>query len=186
MYNRKYPIIFINNSLPHSRQIFTLFHKLGHLLYNLGGVDFRDNRIPATFDGQYSQYEINCNRFANEFLVPDAIFNAQDLSLSDQNFNRLAGLFSVSREVIHRNYLDRGLVDNAYYERMSAQWTAEVKRKKAEKKDCSGNYYNQKAYLGDTYIQQAFQKYYQHKISIENLSSWSLSIQTKRFHHVQQ
>ena len=65
VYDEKYPIIFVNNSMPMSRQIFTLFHELSHLLYHLGGIDFRDNRITNSFERQYLNYEVNCNKFAN-------------------------------------------------------------------------------------------------------------------------
>ena len=52
-----------------------------------------------------------------------------------------------------------------------------LKKSKAESKG-GHYYYTQKAYLGDTYINIAFRKYYQEKITIENLSDY-LNIKVK-------
>ncbi len=171
VYDESYPIIYINNSMPSSRQIFTLFHELGHLLYHLGGIDFRDNRIIERTSRKYQLYERNCNKFANEILVPLDVFRLQDLPVSEKNIKGLADKFSVSREVILRNYLETGLIDNDYYKKMVKKWAKEAEKSRKDLK--GGNYYyNQIAYLGNTYIDLVFRKYYQNRITIENLSNY--------------
>jgi len=177
VYDELYPVIYINNSMPLSRQTFTLFHELGHLLYHLGGIDFRDNSVTNSFERQYKIYEINCNKFANESLVPQKILQAQELIVSEERIVELANLFSVSREVILRNYLDLGLVDANYYRKMADKWIADAKISR-EESEGGHYYYTHKAYLGDTYINLAFKKYYQEKITIENLSDY-LNIKVK-------
>jgi len=177
IYDKNYPIIFINNSMPISRQIFTLFHELGHLLYHLGGIDFRDSSFIKSLEKRYNAYEVICNRFANEFLVPRYVLNLYELIVSENKFSELANLFSVSREVILRNYLDLGLVDVDYYNTMAEKWISDARKRKEESD--GGHYYNtQKSYLGDTYINLVFKKFYQDKITIESLSEY-LNIKVK-------
>lgn len=183
LYHQKYPILFVNNSMPNSRQVFTLFHELGHLLYRSGGIDFRSREAVRSFQGYYLNVEVSCNRFANEFLVPQEAFNSFEKRISEADFQKLADYFSVSREVILRNYFDRGLVDAEYYEVMVAKWAAQAK----EKGEPGGNYYyNQKMYLGDRYINLVYGKYYQNKITVENVAEY-LNVKVKNlptFEHV--
>lgn len=168
-YDEKYPLIFVNNSMPDTRQIFTLFHELGHLLYRSGGIDFRVRSIPESFGQRYANYEKNCNQFASEVLVPSIVFNTLNLNVSEKRFEELADYFSVSREVILRKYFDRRLVDRPYYQAIIDKWS----KQKAKERPPGGNsYLTKKAYLGDRYVHLAFTKYYQNKISIENLSSF--------------
>jgi Zn-dependent peptidase ImmA (M78 family)/transcriptional regulator with XRE-family HTH domain len=177
IYHKYYPVILINNSMPFSRQIFTIFHELGHLLFHSGGVDFRKKSIPDSFTGTYSLYEKKCNQFAGEFLVPSEALSAFDLAVNEKHFEFLAEQFSVSREVILRNYLERGLISSSYYNKMAEQWIKQALE--AKKKSKGGDYYlNQKAYLGESYINLAFGKYYQNKISAEALSNY-LNIKLK-------
>ncbi len=177
LYDSKYPIIFVNNSMPDSRQVFTLFHELCHLLYRSGGIDFRSNEIMHTFNGYYLNIEVSCNKFSNEFLVPQEVFDSFQPLISETHFQHLADYFSVSREVIMRNYLDRGLIDENYYKQMATKWIEKAKEHKDE--STGGNYfYNQKAYLGDKYINLVYRKYYQNQIAIDNVAEY-LNIKAK-------
>lgn len=160
-----------------SRQVFTLFHELGHLLFHSGGIDFRSREITGSFQGYYLNIEVSCNRFANEFLVPQDVFDSLKPERSEAHFQRLADYFSVSREVILRNYLDRGFVDNQYYDQMSAKWIAQAKERKEE--SAGGNYYySQKAYLGERYIGLVYRKFYQNEITIDNVAEY-LNVKVK-------
>jgi Zn-dependent peptidase ImmA (M78 family)/DNA-binding XRE family transcriptional regulator len=178
LYHQMYPIIFVNNSMPDSRQVFTLFHELGHLLYRSGGIDFRTREATRLFRGYYLDVEVACNRFAGEFLVPEDVFDTFPPVISESNFEKLADYFSVSREVILRRYLDQGLVDGDYYEKMAAKWTAEAKKAREEEEPGGIYYYNQKAYLGERYIQLVYGKYYQNKITVDNVAEY-LNIKQK-------
>lgn len=177
LYDEKYPIIFVNNSMPDSRQVFTLFHELGHLLFKSGGVDFRSREYTKQFSGYYLDVEVKCNQFANEFLVPPDEFDSFQLIVSEVQFEKLAIHFSVSREVILRNYLDRKLVEPTYYEQMAAKWIKEAKESKEEAEGGS-YYYNKKAYLGDRYISIVYSKYYQNKITLDNVAEY-LNVKAK-------
>jgi Zn-dependent peptidase ImmA (M78 family) len=177
LYDEKYPVIFVNNSMPDSRQIFTLFHELGHLLFKSGGVDFRSREYTKQFSGHYLDVEVICNRFANDLLVPPDEFDSLQLTVSEAQFERLANHFSVSREVILRNYLDRELVEPVYYEQMAAKWIKEAKESKEEAEGGS-YYYNKKAYLGDRYISLVYGRYYQNKISLDNVAEY-LNVKAK-------
>ena len=183
LYHQKYPIIFVNNSMPDSRQVFTLFHELGHLLYHSGGIDFRSREAVRSFQGHYLNVEVSCNRFANEFLVPQEVFDSFEPRISKANFEKLADYFSVSREVILRKYLDRGLVDADYYEKMASEWAAQAKKKG----EPGGNYYyNQRTYLGERYINLVYERYYQNRISVDSVAEY-LNIKVKNlptFEHV--
>jgi Zn-dependent peptidase ImmA (M78 family) len=177
IYNKKYPIIFINNSMPFPRQIFTLFHELGHLLYHAGGIDFRSQNIVQTFAEQYLTVEVSCNRFANEFLVPQYIFDSLQPKISEIYFQELADLFSVSREVILRKYLERGLIDKNYYAQMAEKWMKQAQQK--EENESGGiYYYTKKAYLGERYINLVYSSYYQNKISLDHVSEY-LNVKSK-------
>lgn len=170
LYDERYPIIFVNNSMPETRQVFTLFHELGHLLYRSGGIDFKSSEILKSLSGSLLNIEVSCNRFANFFLVPPDKFDSFAPEVSESHFKKLSDYFSVSREVILRNYLNRGLVDEDYYEKMAVQWATQAEKKKVES---GGNYYyNQKAYLGENYIHLAYGKYYQNKITVDTLAEY--------------
>lgn len=125
-----------------------------------------------TFLGQYRNVEVSCNRFASEFLVPREAVDAFETTISEAHFNNLASHFSVSREVILRTFLDRGLVDEKYYEQMAAKWAKQAKVKREETSGGGNYYYNQKAYLGERYINLVYSKYYQSKITADSVAGY--------------
>ena len=111
VYDEKFPIIYINNSQAPQRQIFTLFHELGHLLINKAGVDFRAEPV---FEGVYWQDEVFCNAFAGEFLVLETELGYTSLP-EDGELEDLAKKYKVSFEVILRKFLDKRLISSEDY-----------------------------------------------------------------------
>ncbi len=173
LYDIDFPIIYINNSQVKSRQIFTLFHELAHLLFRTGGVDLRHDEFVQRMSGSNKRIEVFCNRFAGEFLVPseDVQKCLRNKSIDDNLLSGIAKKYSVSREVILRKCLDLGYVGQAFYESKVREWETETSRHK--KSSSGGDYYKtQKAYLGDRYIEAAFSKYYQGVISKSQLSDY--------------
>jgi len=171
LYDKKFPIIYVNNSKSDTRQIFTLFHELCHLLLGTGGVDTRLDDYIHLLKGDARRTEILCNRFAGSFLVPDADFNKRiaGISINETSIQKLAKRYHVSREVILRKFLDRDLIDQSYYERHVKQWASTV----TSKSGSGGNYYLTKgSYLGENYIDLAFSRYLQKKISVDQLANY--------------
>lgn len=177
IYDVEFPVIYVNNSLSASRQIFTLFHEIYHLVHKTSGVDlFNDSKL--LHQNCTDKYiEIACNRFAGEFLVPtdDFLKVTQKMAPTDDNVTKLAALYCVSNEVILRKFLDNNKITEDYYENKSEEFTQEYFRFKEKQKDksSSGDYYNtQAAYKGKQYMQLAFGKYYTNQIDIVQLARY--------------
>jgi Zn-dependent peptidase ImmA (M78 family) len=77
LYDEVIPIIYVNNSSAKTRQIFTLFHELAHLLYRTSGIDTVHDDYVDHLQDDAKKIEIFCNRFAAEFLLPEKIFSAE-------------------------------------------------------------------------------------------------------------
>ena len=102
LYDDVFPIIYVNNSASKTRQIFTLIHELGHLLFHTSGIDTLDNHFIEDLPEQQKKVEMLCNRFAAEFLLPQKVFNeaVSGHPPTEQTAELLAGRFHVSREFI--------------------------------------------------------------------------------------
>jgi len=175
LYDNVFPIIYVNNSLPDSRQIFTLFHELSHLLFGTGGIDTRIDDYIRYLHGEARSIEIKCNKFASEFLVPADDFKRQiaNIAPTKENVETLAERYHVSREVILRRFLDLRLIGESTY-------NSRVKGVPyPHKKGSRGDYYKtRKTYLCRRYLETAFGRFYQGKISSEQLADY-LGIKTK-------
>lgn len=184
LYNEEFPVIYVNNSKPDTRQIFTLFHELAHLLLGTGGVDTRIQDYLRYLKGDNRKAEILCNSFAGKFLVPDSDFDQRivGIKINDESINKLAKKYKISREVILRKFLDRALVDQTYYSEKVEEWAKQAKQAQEGKrlsKEGGGNYYfNKRVYLGDNYLQLAFSRYFQKKITVVQLADY-LDIKVK-------
>lgn len=166
------PLILVNNSTAHSRQIFTLFHELAHLLYSIGGITKNDTSFIDHLTGRERDIETKCNHFAAEFLVPTATFPWQDVRRTqlDSLVSSQARRYNVSREVILRRLLDHGYVDRPTYLQKAAEWNREYEKSWEGRK--GGNYYaTQATYLGDTFLKLAFNRYYGGAVTLEQLAS---------------
>jgi len=173
VYDEDFPVIYVNNSMPATRQIFTLFHELAHLLVRTGGIDKNNDAFLRRLSGDNRRIEVLCNEFAGEFLVPARDFSkaVSSTHINAEIVKTLADRFKVSEEVILRKCLDRGLIDQQYYESKRQEG---IKRARQRRTGANrGNYYyNQAAYLGDTYLGLVFRKYYQKRFSVQQLAEY--------------
>ena len=173
IYDPEFPVIYINNSMPNTRQIFTLFHELTHLLFRTGGVDKQNDAFLRRMQGDNRRIEVLCNRFAGEFLVPKEDFDKMisRVRVDEEAIEKLAKRYKVSREVILRKCFDRRLVDKTYYEERSARWIREAREKRRRR--IGGNFYsNVTTYLGDSYLNMVFKSYYRKRFGTDQLAQY--------------
>jgi Zn-dependent peptidase ImmA (M78 family) len=169
--DEEFPIIYVNNTAAKSRQIFTLFHELGHLLFHTSGVDFRSQEIPPTSTVDDRRIEVLCNRFAGTILVPDDAFLAElaGRPATYETARKLADHFKVSALVIFRKFRDHRLITATDYAEAHKRSEAE------EDRGSGGNFYNnQMAYLGRAYVGMALRAFRQHRISETQLADYLL------------
>lgn len=184
LYDPDFPIIYVNNNNAKSRQIFTLFHELAHLLMHTGGIDTRQDNYIARMTGDNRRVEVLCNLFAAEFLVPSHDFEVRlaGVSIDDRAIEYWARLYCVSRETILRRLLDQGRVRQQDYEQKVQQWSME----QTGSGGAGGNYYLTKgAYLGERYIEIVFSHYHQGRISVEQAADY-LDVRTKNFSRMEE
>lgn len=182
LYHEEFPIIYVNNTNTKTRQIFTLFHELAHLLFHTSGVDTPNDNYIEGLSRDNQRIEIICNRLAARLLVPEDAFNRAlaDRAATEATASDIARQFSVSRESIYRKFLDRDLITSAEYEKAVKRWNQQKKGAPG------GNPYNTKiAYLGDEYITRAFQSFYQNRIDADQLAEF-LDIKPKNLSRLEE
>lgn len=169
LYDDEFPIIYVNNSTAVTRQIFTILHELGHILLGSNGITKRDVSYIGQLEGAAKQVEIFCNQFAGECLLPSALVDKAIATVSDEAIATLAMQFKVSRQVVLSRLISRGRVTQAYYDEKSKEWAAEYDPTRGD--DSGGNYYaTQGAYFGERFLRLAFQRYYENRISVQQLA----------------
>lgn len=173
LYDIKYPVIYINNSMSYSRQIFTLFHELCHILIKTSGIDKANDDYISRLELDNRKLEMICNMFAGKFLVPtnDLLKLIDKVEINEKNIEKLSKKYSVSRDVILRKLLDIGKISKEAYEKKHSDYQGEMYRKPIN--NGGGNYYNtKKAYLGENYINDVCSNYYSGKIDLYETANY--------------
>ncbi len=169
VYDETFPVIYVNNSSSKTRQIFTLFHELAHILFRTSGINTRSHEPDEGLSPSGRRVEVICNWFAAEFLLPMARFkkDIRGLAPSEETAELLADRYHVSRESVFRRFLDSGLITQDEYPHFASR------PKKERYKGQGGNYYWTKiTYLGANYVNLAFSKYHQNRISEPELADY--------------
>ena len=166
------PIIYINSDNPSTRQIYTLFHELAHLMMQTGGVDSENDNYIEQLSGNDKAIELLCNQFPTEFLIPTDDFNkiSFNCEISEGNVQKWATRYNTSRETILRKLLDQNRITEYYYEKKSVEWSNQV-----EKNQSIGgrNYFSYKyACLGKRYLELVFRNYNRGNISVEKVAEY--------------
>ncbi|MDR2733510.1 MAG: ImmA/IrrE family metallo-endopeptidase [Spirochaetota bacterium] len=133
IYDPVFPIIVVNRKDEVNARIFTLAHELVHILTKTPGIC---NSFDIGLNNHFNIENI-CNRIAAEALVPqDELFTAfnwpqgKQFVLDDNIIRKIAGIFSVSREVIIGRLLVLKKISPDVYRKKLSQYTAEYTRNK--------------------------------------------------------
>lgn len=187
IYDKEFPIIFINNNLSKNRQLFTMFHELAHILFRTSGIDIEnDNNINDNISNLVDkEIEQFCNRFAGDFLVPSDDFLNEYYLLKDSNIDleeickKLSKLYTVSKEVILRKIVDNLNYSSDLYNSLVNKWNDESQN--IPKRKPMGNFYSNKmSYLGKNYVSTVFKNYFNHSITATQASHY-LMLKPKNF-----
>jgi len=189
LYDYEFPVIYVNNSTTRTRQIFTLFHELAHLLFKTSGVDTDNDGFIDTLQEHNRRIEIICNQLAAKTLVPDEFFDEYFEEMfgfrriredSRELAQDIANELNVSREMIYRKLLDRQLISQMEYNNAAMAWA----KQHVTRKGGGNRYYNWISYLGREYITLAFAQYYQNRITYEQLGDY-LDIKPKNLNKLE-
>lgn len=165
----EFPVIVINNGTSFTRQAFTLFHELSHLLFGVSSITSEEAKWLSDFSPEARAIETVCNQFSGEFLVPSSTFPWSEINSSDLEgfIAKCARQYKVSREVILRKLVDRGLVNEGSYSNFVRSWAAAGSGRTGS----GGNYYaTQATYLGGAFLRLAFSQYRAGTVSLPQLS----------------
>lgn len=130
--NRRAPFVFINGADAKTGQVFTLIHELAHIWLGQTGISGSLRQEGAT--------ERLCNEVAAEVLVPATQFARawRDSDTFDENIQRLARQFRVSRYVIAIRAFESGQIDRPTLDGLLNLFDSNVRTKK---KSSGGDFY---------------------------------------------
>ncbi len=180
LHDADFPLIYLNSGTSKTRQIFTALHELVHLLLGFNGMTTEAQIALGGYSDVQRRTEVFCNKVAAEVLLPEHAFSeeiSRTETYSDEWVAEVARNYRVSREVVLRKLLDRGLISRNEYLRKAALWS-ESREKKA-KKSGGGDYYNNvSTHLSQRYMKAVFASHYQGRLSADQVIDY-LGVKTK-------
>ena len=127
LYDREFPIIYLNNSGARTRQIFSIFHELAHILLHTNSISLFNDINLRLLTPHQRHIERFCNAFTAELLIPSSDFDVISTSLGtidDDSIALLARRYTVSREAILRRLMDKHRISDEYYKDHVERWNA--------------------------------------------------------------
>lgn len=124
------PVIVINTKDALKARIFSLFHELGHILLNEGGI-CDPNKLSGEESTQKSKsIEAFCNFFAGAILIPRDFLLGHHLVAGkttsyewpERILGKISNEFKVSKEVVLRRLLIAGLTYKEFYSTKHNEW----------------------------------------------------------------
>lgn len=170
LYDSEYPIIYVNNSSTKTRQIFTYFHELAHLVFHTSGIDKVRHGYVERLTGDSKQIEILCNSFASQFLLPEDAFAraVAGREATEATAEQVAVQFHVSREVVFRRFLDHGRISDGQYLEAVERWN----RQRRNRTPGGNSYWTKLSYLGRDYVNLALREFHQNRIDEDQLADY--------------
>lgn len=170
------PIIGIKRSGENATgKIFTLFHELGHVILNQGGL------CDITLSPDSIKIEKWCNTFAAEILMPSeellntALIREQAITgkkeWSKMDLIAVGKKFHVGPLAVLRCLLEKKLTSPTFYKEKHESWNKPGfgRAKKSEGRNIAKEAFKEK---GRTYVSLAFKAFDQNRIDLKDLSDF--------------
>ena len=163
LYDESYPVILINNKTAFTRQIFTVFHELYHIWIKQSDVYFPDD----------SKEEMECDRFASEFLVPDVDLNRRISTIkrfdNEDVIMDLAKEYTVSPTAIAYRLMKKGKISVDFFRSVQDDGL-----RRMNSASPGGNfYYTRISYLGRRYLGKVYLDYYSGRINVASACKYT-------------
>lgn len=174
--DEKFPVIMINNNNTFTRQIFTLFHELYHLITDTSGIDFinLDSIYTRSTNVTTYQEELKSNQYAADILISRDELNNNfnsDIVIDRIMVSKVALKYKISREMLTRQLYKFNYISYQEMINFVQDFSNDYKRIKKDKP--GGNYYStQLSYLGENYLKKAYNNYYNGQITSKDLTRY--------------
>lgn len=187
--DREFPVIVINSGDYPNGKIFSLFHELCHILFNVGGI-FRDYYSEELRENP-NKIEVLCNQFASDILLPGhellneilVLENKDNKVWSEDALGAIAFSYKVSKEVVLRKLLDAGKTTQTFYIKTRIKWSEKYKhdldKKKKTQKGGPTYLVTNLSHLGKNFVTQVLTNYHSGKLSASQVADF-LSIKLNR------
>jgi len=187
--DKEFPVIVINSGDSANGKIFTLFHELCHILFNIGGV-FRDF-YSEELKQHPNKIEVFCNQFASDILLPNnellsenlVLENRNNLEWSDETLWQIANIYKVSKEVVLRKLYDLGKTNQEFYLKKRNIWNENYKQeieKKKKSQDGGPTFHTTNlSHLGKNFVKQVLNNFHEGKLTTSQVADF-LSIKINR------
>jgi len=187
--DREFPIIVINSGDAPNGKIFTLFHELCHILFNIGGIfkDFYSEELKRN----PNKIEILCNQFASDILLPKiellndilVLENRDSKEWSDNTLRAIALTYKVSKEVVLRKLLEADKTTQTFYTKTRIKWNEkynqDLEKKKKTKQGGPTYHVTNLSHLGKNFVSQVLTNYHSGKLTASQVADF-LSIKLNR------
>jgi len=185
----EFPIIVINSGDAPNGKIFTLFHELCHILFNVGGIfkDFYSEELKK----DPNKIEILCNKYASDILLPNiellndllVLENRDNKEWSDNTLRAIALTYKVSKEVVLRKLFESDKTTQTFYSKTRIKWIEKYKhdleKKKPTKPGGPTYHVTNLSHLGKNFVSQVLINYHSGKLTASQVSDF-LSIKLNR------
>lgn len=187
--DNEFPVIVINSGDYPNGKIFSLFHELCHILFNVGGI-FRDYYSEELRENP-NKIEVLCNQFTSDILLPNdellndilVLENKNNKVWSEEILSAIAFSYKVSKEVVLRKLLDTGKTTQTFYTKTRIKWSELYKHDLAKKQKTQkgGPTYQvtNLSHLGKNFVTQVLTNYHSGKLTASQVSDF-LSIKLNR------
>ena len=185
----EFPVIVLNSGDSPNGKIFSLFHELCHIFFNIGGV-FKGYFIEE-LKKHPNKIEVFCNQFASDILLPDndllnenlVLENLNNIEWTEETLKEISNIYKVSKEVVLRKLLVLGKTDIDFYLQKRKTWNEKYKNDSEKKKKTQNggpSYHTTNlSHLGKNFVIQVLNNFHEGKLTTSQVADF-LNIKINR------